>query len=91
MLHVYVSFISKCTLQVFYLDIAYVAVAIHVRCKCMSKYFTCFRPMLQVFHMDVAYVAMLHMFQTYKLQASIQNVSSVLDVCCKECLSGCCS
>jgi hypothetical protein len=43
-------------------------------CKCISKCFTCFRPMLQVFHLDVAYVSnicckrlfkMFHLFQTY--------------------------
>jgi hypothetical protein len=34
-----------CMLQLFYLDIAYIAVAIHVFCKCISKYFICFRPM----------------------------------------------
>jgi hypothetical protein len=30
-----VSVVFKRTLQVFYLDVAYIAVAIHVDCKCM--------------------------------------------------------
>jgi hypothetical protein len=47
-----------------------------------SKCFTCFRPMLQVFHLDVAYVACCICFR-HMLPASIQNVSSVSDVCCK--------
>jgi hypothetical protein len=65
-------------LQVFHLDVAkvnrdvaYVAIAIHVCCKCLFQMFhlffrhklqvylsgccICFTHMLQVFHMDVAY------------------------------------
>jgi hypothetical protein len=76
----------KHMLQVFYLDIAYVAVAIHVCSKC----FTCFKPMLQVFHLDIVYVAMLHMFQTY-----VTSVYSKYFICFKRmlqmCLFGCCS
>jgi hypothetical protein len=30
-------------LQVFYVEVIYVAVAIHVYCKCMSKCLNCFR------------------------------------------------
>jgi hypothetical protein len=62
-------------------DIAYIAVTIHVFCKCMSKCFTCFRPMLQVFHLDVAYVAMLNMFQIASVYSKC--FSSVSDVRCK--------
>jgi hypothetical protein len=49
----------------------------------VSKYFTCFRPMLQVFHLDVAY---------------FRHVASVYSKCfiyfrrmLQVCLSGCCS
>jgi hypothetical protein len=40
-------------------SVAYVAMAIHVCCKCMFVMFQlfCFRRMLQVFYLDVAYVA----------------------------------
>jgi hypothetical protein len=44
-------------LQVLNLDVAYVALAIHVCCKCILQYFNCFERMLQVFYLDVAYVA----------------------------------
>jgi hypothetical protein len=37
--------------------VAYVAMAIHACCKCMFKYFSCFKHMLQVFYLDIAYVA----------------------------------
>ena len=59
-----------------------------------SVCFKCFRGMLQVFHMDVAkvdrdvaYVAKCSKacckFSRGMLKAFVQNVSSVLDVCCK--------
>jgi hypothetical protein len=60
-----VSVFSKCfrcfiwMLYVFHLDIAYVAVAIYVHCKCMFQMFTYFRCTLQVFYLDVAYVAVV--------------------------------
>jgi hypothetical protein len=45
-------------LQVFHVDVAYVAMAIHVCCKCICyKCFSCFKHMLQVFYLDVAYVS----------------------------------
>jgi hypothetical protein len=44
-----------------------------------SVCFTCFRPMLQMFYLDVAYIA----YFRHMSQASIQNVSSISDVCCK--------
>jgi hypothetical protein len=66
--------------QVFYLDVAYVTVALYA---C----FTCFRLMLQVFHLDiakvdlnVAYVVMTihacfkHMFQVFQMY--VVNISS---------------
>ena len=73
--------------QVFHLDVAYVAMAIHVCFKC----FRCFRLMLQVFHLNVAKVDLdvampidacfkcmfkvFHLFQTY--------VTNVLSECFK--------
>jgi hypothetical protein len=63
-------------LQVFYLDIAYVAVAIHVCCKFM----------FQMFHLFGTYVASVSsrycICFRHILQASIPNVSYVLDICC---------
>jgi hypothetical protein len=53
-------------LQVFYLDVAYVTVAIHLYCNCIFKYFTCFKHMLQqVFHVTSVFIirpSMFHMF-----------------------------
>jgi hypothetical protein len=57
----------------FHLNVVYVAMAIHICCKCMFKRFSCFKHMLQVFYLDVAYVAMaIHlgckgMFQMFQL------------------------
>ena len=66
-----------CMLQVFYLDIAYVAVAIDVCCKCM----------FQMFHLFQTFVASVSsgccICFRHMLQSSIQNVSSVSDVRCK--------
>jgi NO-binding membrane sensor protein with MHYT domain len=73
-------------LQVFYLDITYVALAIHICCKCMFQRFQLFQSLLQVFYLDVTYVAlaihvcckfmfqMIRLFQTY--------VVGVLSRCC---------
>ena len=44
-------------LQVFYLDVAYVALAIYVCSSVCFKCSSCFKRMLQVFYLDVAYVA----------------------------------
>jgi hypothetical protein len=44
-------------LQVFYLDVAYVSVAIYICCKRLFKMFICFRRMMQLFYLDVANVA----------------------------------
>jgi hypothetical protein len=64
-------------------DVAYIAMTIHVRCKCIFKCFSCFKRMLQAFYLYVAYVAlaihicckgMFQLFQTY--------VESVLSRCC---------
>ena len=82
--------------QVFHLDVAYVAMAIHVCFKC----FRYFRLMLQLFHLDVAevdldvtYVATVihecfkHMFQVFHLfQMYVVNISSK----CFKSTSGCC-
>jgi hypothetical protein len=79
MFHTYVvRLCSKClTLQqTFYLDIAYVAVAIHI----CSKYFSCFKRMLQVLYLDIAYVGYTHMLQAY-----VSNVSPVSDVFWSKC------
>jgi hypothetical protein len=45
-------------LHMFHLNVAYVALAIHICCKCIFKCFICFRRMLQVFYLYVSYVAM---------------------------------
>jgi hypothetical protein len=55
-------------LQVFYLDVAYVLVAIYIYCKHLFKIFHLFYIMLQVFSPDVAYVV---------------NVSPVSEICCR--------
>jgi hypothetical protein len=49
-------------LQVFYLNVAYVALAIHVCCKYMFQMFQCFKYMLQVFYLDVAYVVVSYTY-----------------------------
>ena len=66
----------KCILQVFHLDAAYVAVAIHVCCKCVFQMLQLFHLDVACFHLDVTYVAvairvcykctfqMFHLFQT---------------------------
>ena len=73
----YFSYFKR-MLQVFYMDIAYVAVAIHVSCKCMSKcvtYFNCFIWILYMLQYCICF--------THLLQESIQNISSISDLCCK--------
>jgi energy-converting hydrogenase Eha subunit C len=61
---------------VFYLDIAYVAMAIHVCCKYIFQMFQLFHLNAACFYLDVAHVAvaicvyckciqMFHMFHTY--------------------------
>jgi hypothetical protein len=76
----------KRMLQVFHLDVVYVAVAIRICCKCVFQMFQLFHLVVACFHLDVAYVAvaihvcckcmfqMFHLFQTY--------VASVLSRCC---------
>jgi hypothetical protein len=67
----------KRMLQVFYLDVAYIAVAIHVCYKCMY----------QMFHLFQTYVASVLsgccICFRHTLRASIQIVSSVSEVGCK--------
>jgi hypothetical protein len=85
MLQAYVSNVSDVSnvfYKYFYLDIAYVAVAMHVCSKC----FTCFRPMSQCFILYVAYVVMLHMFKTY-----IASVYSKCFICFRRMLQMCLS
>jgi hypothetical protein len=61
---------------VFYLDVAYVAMALHV---C----FKCFRRMFQVFYLDVAYVTMTtRIFQAYVLSVSDVLDASISSECC---------
>jgi hypothetical protein len=62
-----------------YLEVAYVAMTIHVCCKCMFQIF--FGSMLQVFYLDVAYIAVaIHMLRAY-----VSKFLSVSDVCCSKC------
>jgi hypothetical protein len=64
----------------FHLDVLYVVMAIHVCCKCMFEIFHLFICTLQ----SVLFGCCIYFSgYTYMLQASIQNVSSVLDVYCK--------
>jgi hypothetical protein len=85
--------------------VAYVAMAIHVCCKCMfqmfqtyvlsvlSGYCICCKCMFQMFHLFQVYVTSVSsrccICFRHMLQASIQNVSSVSDICYKYVLSGC--
>jgi hypothetical protein len=65
-------------LRVFYLYIAYVALAIHVCCKCMFQMFHLFKRILQL---NVVYVAM----GIYICCKCMFVISSVWDVCCSKC------
>jgi hypothetical protein len=76
----------KHMLQVFHLDVAYIAVAIHICCNCVFQMFQLFHLDLACFHLDVAYVAvsihvcckcMLQMFNLF-----LTYVASVLSRCC---------
>jgi hypothetical protein len=55
-------------------EVAYVAMAISVWCKCMFQLF--FKRMLQVFHLDVTYVAMTIHY------VAVASVSSGCCICC---------
>jgi hypothetical protein len=46
-------------LQVFYVDVVYVSVAMYIVASIYSKYFIYFRRMLQMFYMNVAYIAVV--------------------------------
>jgi hypothetical protein len=80
-------------LYMFYLDVAYVAMAIHVRCKCVFQ-------MFQLFHLDVAcflsgcYICcsgytctlqVFYLFQTYvaSVLSDVAYVAAVIHICCK--------
>jgi hypothetical protein len=76
-------------LHVFYLDVVYVAMTIHVCCKCMFQIFQLFQRMLQVFYLDVSYVASVcfKCFSCFKcmLQVSCLDVAYValaISICC---------
>jgi hypothetical protein len=76
----------KHMLQVFYQDIAYVAVAIHICCKCVFQMFQLFHLYIACFYLDVAYVPLaIHIcckciFQMFHLFHT--DVVSVLAGCC---------
>jgi hypothetical protein len=66
--------------------VAYIAMTIHVCCKCMFQMFWLFKRMLRVLYLNVAYVAltihicckcMFQMFQLFQMY-----VASVLSGCC---------
>jgi hypothetical protein len=69
-----------CMLQVFHVDVAYVAMVIHVCCKCIvlnvlavsDVCCKCFIWVLHMFHSYVAsiFIRMLHMFHTYAASVS---------------------
>jgi energy-converting hydrogenase Eha subunit C len=85
-LQVYVSNVSAVSNVYCKLDVAYVAKAIHICCKCVFQMFQVFHLDVACFHLDVAYVAvaihvcskcifqMFYLFQMY--------VASVLSRCC---------
>jgi hypothetical protein len=64
------------------LDIAYVAMAIHVCCKCLFK-------MFHLLQTNVASVSskccICYGGYTHLLQAYVLNISSASDVCCRKC------
>jgi hypothetical protein len=66
----------KCMLQVFYLGAAYVALAIHVRCKCMFEMFQLFQ----------TYVASILRGCWLCCKCMFVNVLSVSNVCCSKCI-----
>jgi hypothetical protein len=61
-------------LHMFYVDDAYVAVAIHVCCKCMFQIFYLFQTMLQVLYLDIAYVAVVRHIYVANVYFSLQWV-----------------
>jgi hypothetical protein len=66
-------------LQVFYLDVAYIALVVYECCKCIFQ-------MFQLFQTYVASVlSSCCSVHTHMLQSYVVNVSSVLDVCCNKC------
>jgi hypothetical protein len=75
----------KCMLQMFHLDVAYVALALHTCCKCMFQMFQVFQTYVaKYFYLDVAYVAVaIHIC----CKRMFVNVSFVSDVCCSECFT----
>jgi hypothetical protein len=69
-------------LQVFYLDVVYIARAIHVCCKCMFQMFQLFQTYVANILFGFCICCSSH---THMLQAYVVNISSILDVCCNKC------
>jgi hypothetical protein len=61
-LQVYVSNVSAVSNVHCKLDVAYVAKAIHICCKCVFQMFQVFHLDVACFHLDVAYVAVLYTY-----------------------------
>ena len=66
----------------FYLDVAYVALAIHVYYKCMFQIFQLFQTYVASVLSGCCICCSAH---THMLQAYVINVVSVSDVCCSKC------
>jgi hypothetical protein len=62
--------------QVFHLEVAYVAMAIHACSKC----FGCFRRMLQVFHLDVAKVDLDIAYAAISIHAGFKRMFQVFHI-----------
>jgi hypothetical protein len=71
----------KRTLQVLYLDIAYVALAIHVCCKCIFQMFQLFQTYVASVLSGCCICCSAH---THMLQAYDINVSSTSYLCCSK-------
>jgi hypothetical protein len=69
----------KRMMQVFYLDVAYVTLVVHVCCKYMFQMFQLFKTYV------VSVLFGCFSAHTQMLQAYVVNVSSVSDVCCSKC------
>jgi hypothetical protein len=68
-------------LQVFYLDVAYVTLTIHICYKCMFQMFQLFQTYVASFlSRYLCYSAHTHMLQMY-----IVDVLSISDICCSKC------
>jgi hypothetical protein len=54
--YVFWVYVSFWVLHMFYLNVAYVAMAIYVCCKCVFQIFQLFHPNIACFYLDIAYV-----------------------------------